>query len=177
MYYYILYMQYTLIRARKRTLSLQINSSGELVARAPLFMPKFLIDRFIAQKQPWIDKRLKELAKPVAPKIEHFSESELKKYLESETSKYAKQMGLRPTGLRYTHVHTYWGTCAPSGILSFNLALRFTPPEAVSYVVVHELAHLRWRGHGKRFWAMVEKYYPQTKEMRKLLRSIPRSSH
>lgn len=167
-------MQYTLIRARKRTLSLQVTPSGELVARAPLFMPKFLIDRFVGQKQSWVEKRLKEFAKPIQPKIEHFTENQLQKYIESEIKIYSQHMGLHPTGLRYTHVRTYWGTCAPSGVLSFNMALRFTPPEAVSYVVVHELAHLRWKGHGQRFWDLVEKHYPETKSMRKLLRTIPR---
>lgn len=91
-------------------------------------------------------------------------------------ARYRKVMGVRPTGLRFTNVRTYWGTCAPNGVLSFNLALRYTPKEAVSYVVVHELAHLRWRGHGKRFWDMVVKYYPKTKEARKILRSIPRAN-
>ncbi len=168
-------MQYTLIRARKRTLSLQVGKDGEVIARAPYLMPKFLIDRFVEEKSSWISKRIKEMSKPVPKKVEYFSESELKQYIESEVNKYSALMGLYPSRLRFTHVHTYWGTCAPSGILSFNLALRYTPKEAVSYVVVHELAHLRWKGHGKRFWDMVERYYPRTKEMRKLLRSIPRS--
>ncbi|MBP9669921.1 DUF45 domain-containing protein [Candidatus Woesebacteria bacterium] len=168
-------MRYTLIRSRKRTLSLQVGKDGVLIARAPYLMPKFLIDRFIAQKSLWISKRIREMASPVPAKVEHFCETSLKLYIESEVAKYSKLMSLSPSGLRYTQVHTYWGTCAPSGVLSFNLALRYTPKEAVSYVVVHELAHLRWKGHGKRFWDMVEKYYPKTKAMRKLLRSIPRS--
>ena len=168
-------MQYTLIRAHKRSLSLQVSPSGEVIARAPYLMPKFFIDRFVEEKSSWINKRIKEMANPVEAKVEHFTEENLKKLIESEVQKYSALMGLFPTGLRYTHVHTYWGTCASSGVLSFNMALRYTPKEAVSYVVVHELAHLRWKGHGPRFWAMVEKYYPATKEMRKLLRSIPRS--
>lgn len=168
-------MQYTLIRARKRTLSLQVGKNGEVIARAPYLMPKFFIDRFVEEKSVWIAKRIKEISKPVPVKVEHFSTDSLKKYIESEVGKYGDQMGLSPIGLRFTQVNTYWGTCAPSGVLSFNLSLRYTPKEAVSYVVVHELAHLQWKGHGKRFWAMVEKYYPSTKEMRKLLRSIPRS--
>lgn len=168
-------MQYTLIRAKKRTLSLQVGKGGEVIARAPYLMPKFMIDRFVEEKSSWIAKRIQEMQKPVPAKVEYFSEEELKVYVKSEVSKYSQIMGLKPTGLRYTHVHTYWGTCAPSGVLSFNLSLRYTPPGAVSYVVVHELSHLRWKGHGVRFWAMVEKYYPKTKEMRKLLRQIPRS--
>lgn len=168
-------MQYTLIRAQKRSLSLQITAAGELIARAPYLMPKFLIDRFVHQKEQWVAKRLQELARPVQPKVAHFTEVQLQKYIELEIKKYSVQMQLHPSGLRYTHVRTYWGTCAPSGVLSFNMALRFTPPAAVSYVVVHELAHLRWKGHGKRFWDLVTKYYPDTKAMRQLLRSIPRS--
>lgn len=165
-------IEYILIRARKRSLSLQVNGSGELIARAPLFMPKFMIDRFVNDKFSWVEKRRRDMQKPVAPKVKHFTVEELKIYIEQEVLVYSQQMGLRPTGLRYTQVSSYWGTCAPSGLLSFNLSLCFAPPGAVSYVVVHELAHLRWKGHGERFWAMVEKYYPETKEMRAILRKI-----
>ncbi len=169
-------MSYTLIRARKRTLSLQVSSAGIIIARAPYLMPKFLIDRFVDQKSAWIAKRLKELRKPRAPRVEHFSEIAVQKYIRDQVKIYSQQMGLSPSGLRFTHVNSYWGTCAPSGILSFNLALRFTSRDAVTYIVVHELAHLRWKGHGKRFWDMVQKYYPQTTEMRRLLRKISRTS-
>lgn len=165
-------MNYTLIRAHKRSLSLQVKPGGELVARAPYLMPKFLIDRFIKEKSRWVEKRLKEIQKPPTQKIEYFTEDNLKKFIISETKKYRALMDLNPSVLRFTHVRSYWGTCAPSGVLSFNLALRYTPKEAVTYVVIHELSHLKWRGHGKRFWDLVTKYCPNTKEMRQLLRSV-----
>lgn len=168
-------IEYTLIRAHKRSLSLQVNAKGELIARAPIFMPKFLIDKFVSEKSSWVEKRLKEMKKPVPPKVEHFTVEELKNYIKKEVSIFSKKMGLEHSGLRYTQVTSYWGACAPSGILSFNLSLCYVPANAVTYVVVHELAHLRWRGHGKRFWDMVNKFYPETKEMRRLLRKIPRS--
>ena len=168
-------MQYNLYRYSKRSLYSQVTTSGELVAGASLFMLKYLIDRFIEQNSTCVSKRLIELQKPISPKTEYFSEEELKTYIQSEVSRYSQIMKLHPSGIRYTHVHSYWGTCAASGMISFNMALRYTTKDAVSYVVVHELTHLRRRGHGPRFWAMVEKYYPRTKEMRKLLRKIPRS--
>ena len=141
-----------------------------------LFMPKFLIDRFVGQKQTWVEKDSKNWLSLFNQKSNTSAKLSSRNILNRKSKKYSAQMKLNPSGLRYTHVRTYWGTCAPSGVLSFNLALRFTPPDAVSYVVVHELAHLHWKGHGKRFWAMVEKYYPKTKEMREILRSIPRST-
>jgi len=167
-------MQYTLIRAHKKTLSLQVNSSGEVIARAPYLMPKFLIDRFVKQKEGWITKRQIEIAKPKRPKKQYFTTPALHKYVEEQVKIYSKKMNLSYSGLRYTNVKSYWGTCAPSGLLSFNIALRYTPKSVVSYVVVHELAHLKWKGHGRRFWNMVEKYYPKTKEARKILRQTPR---
>ncbi len=169
-------MEYTLIRARKRTLSLQVNKEGVVIARAPYLMPKFLIDRFVMQKSSWIDKRLKELARPKQQAIEYFSLSDLKQFIHKSLTKYSGLMDLKYKSVRFTTVQTYWGTCAPDSVLSFNLALRFTPPVCIEYVVAHELAHLRWRGHGVRFWAMVEKFYPETKEARKILRQISKTN-
>lgn len=163
---------FTLIRAHKRSLSLQVTEKGDLIARAPIFMPKFLIEKFIKQKSVWIEKRRQDLKKPLAKKIRYFTEEKLKEYIGIQLKKYSAIMGLTPSGLRYTTVRSYWGTCAPSGRLSFNLALCFTPPAAVNYVVVHELAHLKWKGHGKKFWELTHKTYPQTNEMRALLRHI-----
>lgn len=169
-------MNYTLIRAHKRTLSLQVNKSGELIARAPYLMPKFLIDRFVIQKSSWIDKRLSELAIPKKQAIEYLSIDDFKTFIHKELTKYRDLMGLKYKSVRFTTVQTYWGTCTLDSVLSFNLTLRFTPPVCIEYVVVHELAHLRWRGHGVRFWVMVEKYYPLTKEAKKILRQISKTN-
>ena len=169
-------MDYTLIRARKRSLSLQVSSTGEVIARAPLFMPKFLVDRFVQEKSRWIENRQKEVRKPRMAPTEYVTIEELKVYIAQQVETYSHKLGLYPTGIRFSRVHSYWGTCNPAGILSFNLALRFTPKEVVTYVVVHELTHLKYKGHGKRFWDYVEKNYPGTKEAKKILRKMPQLS-
>lgn len=43
-------------------------------------------------------------------------------------------------------------------------------PEAIDYVVVHELAHLVHLNHGPEFYARIERYMPDYKARRKLLR-------
>lgn len=164
-----------MIRSHKRTLSLQIQEGGRLVARAPYLMPTFIIDKFIRDKASWITKKRLEMTKPKKRKVAHFTIQSLQIFIARQVKLYAKKMELTPTSLRFTHVKSYWGTCNPQGVLSFNLSLRYAPKDAVTYVIVHELAHLRFRGHGKRFWNLVKLTYPKTQAMRQILRQIPRS--
>lgn len=50
--------QYTLFRSQRRSVSIQIAPTGVIVVKAPYLLPKFLIDRFVISKQPWIDKKI-----------------------------------------------------------------------------------------------------------------------
>ncbi len=168
-------MKYKLTRSRRFSVSLQITATGHLVVRAPYLYPTYLLDRFVESKKDWIAKRKLEQQK-VAPKPKRFiTDLELELLIKKLVAKYSKKMELNPSSIRFTKVKTYWGSCSPTGVVSFNLKLAYTNANVVEYVVVHELTHLRWRGHGPRFWNMVEKYYPQTKEIRAFLRTIPRS--
>ncbi len=167
-------IEYTLIRSLRSTVSLQVKRGGEVVVRAPHLYPKYLIDKFVESKGKWLKKRLNEQAKMVVEPTKFCTEEELKVLVKKLITHYSSVMSLTPRTLRFTHVRTYWGSCAPNGVISFNLKLVETSPEAVEYVVVHELAHLRWRGHGVRFWDMVKKYYPDTDKIKKELRHFPR---
>ena len=69
---------------------------------------------------------------------------------------------------------TRWGSASPSGALSFSWRLVLAPPEVLDAVVVHELAHLRIRGHGRGFWGLVERHAPQTRASRRWLRDHAR---
>ena len=48
---------YNLIRSKRKTLTLQI-AEGKLIVRAPLRLPKYEIDRFVASKTKWIEDKL-----------------------------------------------------------------------------------------------------------------------
>lgn len=169
-------MQYKLVRSprRRRSLSLKVTEKGEIVVRAPLFTPKFLIDRFVTSKKTWLSKQL-AIKKPALPPLKaNFTPASLKQYLDQELTTYSAILGLTPKTFKLKTVKSYWGNCAPDGTLRFNLQLRFAPPAAVSYVVVHELVHLKHKGHGKRFWNLVNQTYPAANEMRALLRRLSR---
>jgi len=172
-------MQYTLIRSknRRRSAALRVTASGEIVVRAPLYMPKFFLDRFVASHKNWIDKQKIKLekARSSKPQVKHFySVQDLQDFIINKVGIYQERTGLKPRSLKFKKVKSYWGSCSGIGVISFNIHLIYAPPEAVEYVIVHELCHLKWRGHGPRFWALVNKYYPKANEMKGVLRHIGR---
>jgi len=65
---------------------------------------------------------------------------------------------------------TRWGSCSRDGKISLNFRLLFVPEDILDYVIVHELAHTKYRSHGPRFWALVESVMPDHKEKRRWLR-------
>ena len=59
-----------------------------------------------------------------------------------------------------------WGSCTPAdGTIRISSRLAGEPAWVLDYVIVHELAHLVVPGHGRRFWALVQRY-PRTERAR-----------
>ena len=59
---------YMLIRARRRTMSLQLDREGKAVVRAPYGVKKEYIDRFVAAHENWLERaRAKQRARRLAP--------------------------------------------------------------------------------------------------------------
>ncbi len=63
-----------------------------------------------------------------------------------------------------------WGSCSREGDISLSFRLLFMPAEILDYVIVHEIAHTRYRSHGKRFWELVGRAVPDYRERRRWLR-------
>ncbi len=55
--------------------------------------------------------------------------------------------------------------------ISFNIDLIEKDIESIDYVVLHEICHIFYMDHQKKFWALVEKYMPDYKIRRKKLKS------
>ena len=87
--------------------------------------------------------------------------AQLRPILEDCVDRFSRQMDVRPTGLTVTSAKTRWGSCSPINRLSFSFRLAFCPIEVIDYVVVHELAHIRYKNHGQQFWQQVAAIIPE----------------
>lgn len=85
---------------------------------------------------------------------------------------WARQTGLEPKRLMVTSPQKRWGSCSADNVIRLNWQLIMAPVDLLDYVIVHELAHIRHKNHGKAFWAYVQKVMPDAQERRKALRTI-----
>ncbi len=76
-----------------------------------------------------------------------------------------------PSRVRFRMMSSQWGSLAPDGAMSLDLALVLAPPAAFEYVLVHELCHLIHADHSRRFWREVEARCPHWRDQRAYFRS------
>ena len=70
-----------------------------------------------------------------------------------------------------------WGSCNPeTRNIRLNTHLAQKPRECLDYVILHELAHLRFPTHVEKFMQLLDEMQPEWKERRKLLNELPLQS-
>ena len=168
-----------LIRSDRRTISLEIASTGQVIVRAPIHMTDAEMKRFIDSKSSWLAKHLHKKEKDMESLQEEgcFTEQEIKKLvalakqvIPEKVAYYARLMGVTYGRISIRKQKTRWGSCSREGNLSFNCLLMMAPPEVLDYVVVHELSHRLEMNHSARFWTQVEKVLPDYRGPRKWLK-------
>lgn len=68
--------------------------------------------------------------------------------------------------LRLQFMKRQWGSCSPSGRITLNPWLVRAPREAVDYVLLHEMCHLKHHNHSPAFYATLGRYLPDWKQIK-----------
>lgn len=82
----------------------------------------------------------------------------------------AREYGDRPGRLSVRRQGTLWGSASRAGRIQLNMLLSVVPPDLADYVIVHELVHTRVPGHGRAFWAEIERRLPDARRRQARLR-------
>ena len=169
-------MDYELIRSGRRTLALEITREGRVLLRAPYQASQRQIDAFYAAHQSWLETHLAQVRARLAAHPEP-DEAEIRRLradaqalLPKRVAWYARKMGVSPAAVTITGAKTRFGSCSAQGRISFSWRLMNYPPEAIDYVVVHELAHLVHHNHSPSFYALVESVLPDYRARAALLK-------
>lgn len=163
-------------RKERKTLSIGIQEDGSLMIKAPLYMNKETIERFLNQKRYWIYKQAKRMEDNRKNQIVYSREQEsvlrqqARIKLTERTDYYKKILGVEYKRIRIADQKTRWGSCSSTGTISYNWHLVLLPDAILDYVVVHELCHLQHMNHSKDFWDLVECILPDYRSRRKWLK-------
>lgn len=88
--------------------------------------------------------------------------------------KWSPVLGVQAAEWRVKRMKTKWGTCnTRARRIWLNLELAKKPLHCIEYVLIHELAHLLERSHGKRFKALMDLHCPPWRAYRKELNAAP----
>ena len=103
-------------------------------------------------------------------RMKRFLATMLKRKINEIANYMGDRLGVIFNKISIRDMSSRWGSCSSRGNLSFSLKLIFTREEVLEYVVAHELCHLKEMNHGKNFWQLVEKIYPNWQQAKKWLR-------
>ena len=166
-------MEYTLIRSRRKTLSIEITPRGEILVRAPARTSRRDIQYFLESRRDWIAAHLAKLE----PAPEQLSAADLqllaaraKETIPPRVAAFGAQLGVTFGRITIRCQKTRWGSCSVQGNLNFNCLLMLAPEAVLDYVIVHELCHRKQMNHSAQFWAEVERILPNYQEPRRWLK-------
>ena len=158
-----------IIRSKRKTISIELRSEGILV-RAPKRVKDQQINKFLQEKSNWIEKHWMKLQERQALQVnrEPYTEEEIRRLVElaldvipKKVKRYAPLVGVDYGRITIRNQRTRWGSCSDKGNLNFNCLLMLLPDDVIDSVVVHELCHRKQMNHSAKFYAEVERVFPE----------------
>ena len=166
-----------IIRSERRTISIELKTVG-IVVRAPKRVTDAEAMDFVERKGDWIDKHWEKIQErqEQAEALEPFTQAEIRdlaeqalKVIPERVKHYAPLVGVNYGRITIRNQKTRWGSCSSQGNLNFNCLLMLFPVEVIDSVVVHELCHIKHMNHSPKFYAEVERVFPEYRKWHRWL--------
>ena len=97
--------------------------------------------------------------------------------LEYEVNYFSKKLGKSYSKISLRDPRSRWGSCTHKKALMFSWRLVMAPPEVLSYVAAHEVAHLKHMDHSEQFWREIMRIYGKYYKALEWLRENGTSVH
>ena len=94
--------------------------------------------------------------------ITQWYKRQAREYFHLTTKKLSASIGRHVASIRIGSQRSQWGSCSPSGRLSFSWRLLLAPEWVAQYVAAHEVAHLVHANHSPAYWKVTESLDPNT---------------
>lgn len=118
---------------------------------------------FSSLRQDYDAQENKEILEKLRTELKKWYKKKGKEYLSRRVEHFQNIIGVTVTDVSIKSRKSQWGSCDSNGCLTFSWRLVMAKPEAIDYVVIHELCHRKHMDHSKAFWNEVMKYMPDYK--------------
>lgn len=163
----------------QKTLRLNVHRNGKIKVSCRVNTDQRQISRFLSENETWLEKQLSLVVPPTqrSPFVASLRDTfrsyylkQAKSFLPERLTYWSEKMNLKFNRVSIRGQRTRWGSCSRSGAISLNWKLMIFPLGIIDYVLIHELAHLRYPNHSRAFWNLVTSYCPDYREHRKALK-------
>jgi predicted metal-dependent hydrolase len=86
--------------------------------------------------------------------------SQAKKIFRKKVKDFSKVLGVNPKKIVIKNLKNRWGSITQNETMNLNLNLVKAPEDVIDYIIVHELSHLKIKGHSHKFWTYIHKFVP-----------------
>jgi len=161
---------------RARRISLTVRSSRGVRVAVPWRVPLDDAERIALGKLAWMRRtqarleRARERCRDSVEAAARLDRRSARAILAARLEALAREHGFTPGRLSVRCQGTLWGSASRTGRIQLNALLAVVPPDLADYVIVHELVHTRVRGHGRAFWAVLERLLPDARRRQARLR-------
>jgi len=79
------------------------------------------------------------------------------------------RMGASEPEVRYRRMKRRWGSCSGNGVIMLNTELVKAPIHCIDYVIIHELCHVLYPHHDRKFYHLLMRILPDWKKRKERL--------
>jgi hypothetical protein len=161
--------------SRAKRVVISVRTSKDVRVAVPTRVSFKKAMEFVYLKKQWIQKHLARIEQNENQKKAFLDPSlaidraEAKKTLIDRLYHLAQEHGFTYNSASVRNQRTRWGSCSQKNNISLNMKLVLLPKELIDYVILHELVHTRIHNHSKKFWAELDRYMENSKNMAKRL--------
>ena len=83
-----------------------------------------------------------------------------------------ERMGAVVPEVRYRRMKKRWGSCSGKGVIMLNTELVKAPTHCIDYVIIHELCHLLYPHHDRKFYHLLGRVLPDWEKRKERLEKV-----
>ncbi len=83
-----------------------------------------------------------------------------------------ERMGAKAPEVRYRRMKKRWGSCSNGGVIMLNIELVKAPIHCIDYVILHEMCHMLFPNHDRRFYRLLGQLLPDWGKRKERLEKV-----